>query len=295
MVRARKGGAVQSCLQLQQRAKATHPVVQRLCGPAHGQLPAPLFEEEAGCQELARVGVQGGGARGLAAGALCRGARGCGLQVCNGHAQRLCARGGGALLLLQLHNARMQVRNVALRQLQVRSGLCLHALHNDLLVLEHARAGGHLALERGNEGGLRSALAGQGLRAPPRLLQVVLVLVLQLRRALRGWGGGVGACAQVGESGGAASALPAAASPPCLRTCVYFWRMTSKASPISLGNSGFGIWEESREAVLGEGWEVLGIGVACGAAALAPSARPPPPPPPPPCTFFSISFSMDSR
>ena len=158
----------------------THPVVQRLCCPAHGKLAAPLFEEVAGGQELARVGVQGGGARGLAAGALCRGARGCGLQVCNGHAQRLCARGGGALLLLQLHNARVQVRNVALRQLQVRSGLCLHALHNDLLVLEHARAGGHLALERGNEGGLRGALAGQGLRAPPRLLQVVLVLVLQL-------------------------------------------------------------------------------------------------------------------
>ena len=82
--------------------------------------------------------------------------------------------------------------------------------------------------------------------------------------------------------------------------------MTSKASPISLGNSALGSCEDSREAVVGEGCEVLGMGVAWW------KVLPPPPLaprrceallllllllllPPPPCTFFSISFSMDSR
>ena len=77
--------------------------------------------------------------------------------------------------------------------------------------------------------------------------------------------------------------------------------MTSKASPISLGNSAEGISEESREAVVGGACAVLGMGVlwcaGCWVAlrSVLPPRPPPPPEPAPPCTFFSISFSMDSR
>ena len=65
--------------------------------------------------------------------------------------------------------------------------------------------------------------------------------------------------------------------------------MTSKASPISLGNSALGICEDRSEAVEGEACNMLGMG-ACApreapAAAVEPDVT----------AFLSISFSIDSR
>jgi len=70
-------------------------------------------------------------------------------------------------------------------------------------------------------------------------------------------------------------------------TCVYFWRITSNASPISLGYSGLGSSEDSKEEDVCTGFafplvRLVVVPPRTGA-------------PPDDTAFFNISFSIVNK
>jgi hypothetical protein len=131
-------------------------VVER--GAARPELCTPLFDEHAAREQLPRVGIERHAARSLGSLLVRDGRARDRLELGDGARLRIDVRAQRGLLVAQLADAALQVRNVALCALEVGRALCLDALHDSLLIREHLRAARDLALERADERRLRRAL-----------------------------------------------------------------------------------------------------------------------------------------
>jgi hypothetical protein len=170
-------------------------------GEALRALDAPGAERRARRDERARLRVERHRARRVGRARVRRRFRRRGLEVRDALVELRDLRGGGGLVGVELDDALVEALDVAPRLFEVRCRLRLDTLDEELLVVEDLRGSGDLALERRDERRLRGALRRERLGAAARLLEVVLLLVLELGRLIdsmkmeresKGWMGGNG-------------------------------------------------------------------------------------------------------